>query len=107
MGTSVLASEQEYLTTSYEPDCEYDEGVLLERNAGEQPRSILQVALGSFFFERRKRLRIRVLIEQRVRISPRKYRIPDVWSTSSPCRTIPSPIRRRSLRSKSCRRKIA
>jgi len=32
MGTSLLVSEQEYLTTSYEPDCEYDDGELLERN---------------------------------------------------------------------------
>jgi len=78
MGTSVLVSEQEYLTTSYEPDCEYDEGVLMERNVGEQPHSILETAFGSFFFERRKRFRIRALTEQRIRIAPRKYRIPDV-----------------------------
>ena len=78
MGTSLLVSEQEYLTTCYEPDCEYDEGVLVERNVGEQPHSILGSAFGSFFFERRKRFRIRVLTEQRIRIGPRKYRIPDV-----------------------------
>jgi len=78
MSTSLLVSEQEYLTTSYEPDCEYDDGVLLERNVGEQPHSILETAFGSFFFERRKRFRIRVLTEQRIRIAPRKYRIPDV-----------------------------
>jgi Uma2 family endonuclease len=78
MGTSLLVSEQEYLTTSYEPDCEYDEGVLLERNVGEQPHSILEAAFGAFFFERRKRFRIRVLTEQRIRIAVGKYRIPDV-----------------------------
>ncbi|MGO4881765.1 MAG: Uma2 family endonuclease [Bryobacteraceae bacterium] len=78
MGTSLLVSEQEYLTTSYEPDCEYDDGELLERNVGEQPHSILEAAIGAYFFERRKRFRIRVLTEQRIRIAPRKYRIPDV-----------------------------
>jgi Uma2 family endonuclease len=78
MGTSLLVSEQEYLATSYEPDCEYDEGVLLERNVGEQPHSFLETAFGSFFFERRKRFRIRTLTEQRIRIAPRKYRIPDI-----------------------------
>jgi Uma2 family endonuclease len=78
MGTSLLVSEQEYLATSYEPDCEYDEGVLLERNLGEQPHSFLETAFGSFFFERRKRFRIRTLTEQRIRIAPRKYRIPDI-----------------------------
>jgi len=78
MGTSVVVSEQEYLTTSYEPDVEYDDGLLLERNVGEQPHSLLQLALGSFLFERRKRFGIRVLAEQRIRIAARKYRIPDV-----------------------------
>ena len=34
MGASVLVSEQEYLTTSYGPDREYDDGELLERNVG-------------------------------------------------------------------------
>ena len=76
--TSALVSEQEYLTASYEPDREYDEGVLLERNVGEQPHSILESAFASFFFERRKGLRVRVLTEQRIRIAPGKYRVPDV-----------------------------
>jgi len=78
MGTSLLVSEEEYLTTSYEPDREFDDGLLSERNLGEQPHSILQSAIGSFLFERRKRFGIRVLIEQRIRIAPRRYRIPDV-----------------------------
>jgi Uma2 family endonuclease len=38
----------------------------------------LEPAFGSFFFERRKRFRIRVLTGQRIRIAPRKYLIPDV-----------------------------
>jgi Uma2 family endonuclease len=78
MGASLLVSEQEYLTTSYEPDCEYDEGVLLERNVGERPHSILETAFGAFFFERRKRFRIQVHTEQRIRIAPRRYRVPDI-----------------------------
>jgi Uma2 family endonuclease len=78
METSLLVSQQEYLTTSYEPDRDYDEGVLWERSVGEQPHSILVSAFGSFFFERRKRLSIRVLTEERIRIAPRKYLIPDI-----------------------------
>jgi Uma2 family endonuclease len=84
MGTSLLVSEQEYLTTGYEPDCEYDEGVLLERNVGERPHSILETAFGAFFFERRKRLRIQVLTEQRIRMAPRRYRVPDVCVYKEP-----------------------
>lgn len=84
MSASLLVSEQEYLTTSYEPDCEYDDGELQERNVGEQPHSILETAFGSFFFERRKRFRVRVLTEQRIRIAPRKYRVPDVCVYKEP-----------------------
>ena len=84
MGTSVLVSEQEYLTTTYEPDCEYEDGALLERNVGEQPHGILQLAIAAFLFERRKRFGIRVLTEQRIRIAPRKYRVPDVCVYKEP-----------------------
>jgi hypothetical protein len=50
MGVGTLISEEQYLRGSYEPDCEYEDGVLIERNVGEQPRSWLQLALGSYFF---------------------------------------------------------
>lgn len=46
--------EEEYLSTVYEPDCEYEDGVLIERNAGEGSHSWLQAALGAYFFRRRK-----------------------------------------------------
>jgi Uma2 family endonuclease len=85
MATSLLVSEQEYLTTSYEPDCEYDEGQLLERKAGERPHSILQLEFGGFFRDLRKqRPIIRAFVEQRIRIAPRKYRIPDVCVYKEP-----------------------
>jgi Uma2 family endonuclease len=84
MGTSLLVSEQEYLTTSYQPDCEYDDGELLERNVGERPHSILETAFGAFFFDRRKRFRIQVFTEQRIRIAPRKYRVPDICVYKEP-----------------------
>ena len=78
MGTTLLVSEEEYLTTSYEPDCEYDDGVLRERNVGKQPHGILQTALGSFLFERRRTFGVRVISEQRIRIADRRYCIPDI-----------------------------
>lgn len=85
MGTSVLVSEQEYLTTSYEPDCDYDEGVLLERNVGERPHSILQGEFSGYFRDLRKQGRlVRAFVEQRIRIAPRKYRVPDVCVYKEP-----------------------
>jgi Uma2 family endonuclease len=91
MGTSVLVSEHEYLTTSYEPDCEYDDGFVLERNLGEQPHGLLQLALGAFFFERRKKFGVRAITELRIRIAPRKYRIPDVCVYLQPAPSEPVP----------------
>jgi Uma2 family endonuclease len=85
MGTSLLVSEHEYLTTSYEPDREYDDGVLLKRNVGELPHGILQLEFGGFFRELRKQGRlIRAAVETRIRIAPRKYRIPDVCVYKEP-----------------------
>jgi Uma2 family endonuclease len=91
MGTSLLVSEQEYLTTGYAPDCEYDEGELLERNVGEQPHGLVQTALASFLYERRKRFGIRVITEQRIRIAVRKYGVPDVCVFRQPVPRDPVP----------------
>jgi Uma2 family endonuclease len=85
MGTSLLVSEQEYLTTGYEPDCDYDEGELLERHLGERPHSILQGEFSGYFRDLRKQQRlVRAFVEQRIRIAPRKYRVPDVCVYKEP-----------------------
>src|SRR5258705_12605355 len=78
MSTAVLVSEEEYLRTVYEPDCEYEDGVLIERNVGEEEHSWLQVAIAAYFFRRRKLWNIEVYSEQRNRIRQAKYMLPDV-----------------------------
>jgi Uma2 family endonuclease len=78
MGAAVLVTEQEYLGTSYQPDCEYEDGLLIERNVGEQDHSWLQLALGTFFFNRRKVWGIEAFTEQRCRIRTGKYMIHDL-----------------------------
>ena len=42
MPTGTLISEEEYLHTSYEPDCEFEDGVVIERNVGTFKHSELQ-----------------------------------------------------------------
>jgi hypothetical protein len=42
MGTATLISLDTYLTTSYEPDVDYVDGVLEERNVGEYDHNIVQ-----------------------------------------------------------------
>ena len=73
-----LLTMEEYLSTSYEPDCDFVDGVLEERNVGERDHSILQIALGAWFFNRRREWKIVVMSEQRTRVSEGRVRLPDV-----------------------------
>jgi len=84
VGTTTLISEETYRRTSYSPDCEYANGVLIERNWGEQDHSWLQAALGAYFFRRRKTWGIEVFPEQRYLIRRGRYMIPDVCVIRSP-----------------------
>lgn len=75
---SRLISIEEYLSTNYEPDCEYDEGVIVERNLGEFEHSFLQTLLATIFTTSMEAWEVYGLTEQRIQIAPRKFRIPDV-----------------------------
>jgi Uma2 family endonuclease len=78
MSTATLVPVEEYLRTDYEPDCDYIDGVLEERNMGEQPHSVFQVKICTYFENRRKELGIYVRLEWRVRVSRTRYRVPDI-----------------------------
>src|SRR5579871_5702516 len=71
-------SLEEYLHTEYEPDCDYVDGVLEDRNVGKQIHGETQAAVAAFFLLLKKRLGIRVVTELRMRVSPTRVRIPDV-----------------------------
>jgi len=73
-----LISVEEYLSTGYEPDCEYDDGVVVERNLGEFEHSFLQTILATIFTNNMDAWGVYGLTEQRIQIGIRKYRIPDV-----------------------------
>jgi Uma2 family endonuclease len=73
-----LISVEEYLSTGYEPDCEYNEGVIEERNLGEFEHSFLQIFLGTLFTNRIDEWGVFALTEQRVRLRPRRYVVPDL-----------------------------
>jgi Uma2 family endonuclease len=68
----------EYLNTSYRPDRDYVDGVVLERNLGEYDHARLQGAAFGYFFARRKEWGLHVVPEQRVQVSPERFRVPDV-----------------------------
>ena len=71
-------SVEEYLHTSYRPDCDYVDGEVLERNLGERDHSKAQREILFFLSARYPRLRERVFPEQRVQVTPARFRIPDV-----------------------------
>jgi hypothetical protein len=68
----------EYLNTSYRPDCDYLEGELLERNVGEYDHSRLQISLASYLRAREKQFGILALTEQRVQVNANRFRVPDI-----------------------------
>ena len=84
MATGILVSEQEYLHTAYEPDCEFEDGMLIERNVETWHHSKLQAALAAYFFNRRKAWNVHVGTEPRVRARAGKYMIPDLCLIQGP-----------------------
>jgi Uma2 family endonuclease len=84
MSTATLVSVDEYLATSYRPDCDYMDGELIERNLGQQPHSNCQGMTYSWFRERRRALRLKPFMEMRLRVAERRFRIPDVCVVQLP-----------------------
>ena len=78
MSSATLISVNEYLATSFRPDREMIEGQLIERNVGEYDHSKLQGALIAWFGNRQCDWNIRVLPSLRLRLSPSRFRTPDV-----------------------------
>ena len=78
MSTITQVSLAEYLGTVYEPDCDYVDGVVEERNVGMKRHSRTQTILSAWLFAREKHHGQRVLVEQRVQVSPSRVRIPDI-----------------------------
>jgi Uma2 family endonuclease len=78
MAAATQISVTEYLNTTYRPDRDYVDGVVLERNLGEYEHSRLQMRLGAYLFAREQEWQIRAVTEQRVQVKPTRFRIPDL-----------------------------
>jgi len=78
MPAGTLISVNEYLSSSYDPDCDYVDGEVLERNLGEYDHAKLQKKLILYFGNRESELGILVVPEQRVQVSATRFRVPDV-----------------------------
>ena len=82
MSAGTLISVEEYLNTSYDPDVEYVDGVLVKRNVGKWLHSLVQrniiLALGRDYPD------LLAVPELRVQISAGRYRIPDICVVLGP-----------------------
>jgi Uma2 family endonuclease len=78
MPTSELISVSEYLHTSYRPDCDYVDGLVLERNVGEFQHADVQGAFVAYFRSNRKRWNIQAVPECRVQVAATRFRVPDI-----------------------------
>jgi Uma2 family endonuclease len=78
MASTTLISATEYLKSTYRPDCDYVDGRVEERNVGEHDHAALQAALILWFGQHQQEWNIEVLPEQRIQVSPTRFRVPDV-----------------------------
>ena len=83
MASTTLVSVSEYLRSSYRPDCDFVDGKLEERNVGEHDHAALQAGLILWFGQHQEEWNIEVLPEQRIQISPTRFRVPDICLVSS------------------------
>jgi Uma2 family endonuclease len=85
MSTATLVPVEEYLNTSYDPDVEYVDGVLMERNVGDWLHSLIQRNLILAFGRRYPT--IYAVPELRSQTMQTRYRLPDVCAPLAPPRT--------------------
>jgi Uma2 family endonuclease len=74
MAVAIPVPLEEYLSTSYDPDREYVEGRLVERNVGEYNHSFLQFIIALSL----RNQSLRAYVELRFQIRDGRFRIPHV-----------------------------
>ena len=75
----------DYLKTSYDPDVEFVDGVLLERNLGDWLHALIQSNV--LFALRNKYPQLKVVAALRSRVAGTRYRLPDVCALLSAPKT--------------------
>jgi len=93
MSAPASISAAEYLEQVYEPDAEYVDGEVLERNWCEHDHARLQTLISRALGHFEDTHRLYVLVEQRVRVADtatrKRYRVPDVLVLGQPFRITP------------------
>ena len=78
MESDAQLSLEEYLRTSYRPDCEYVDGEVRERNVGGWEHGRMLAVLAGWFGGRERAWKVMGSAGQRVRISAKRVRVADL-----------------------------
>ena len=76
--TEPFVTVEEYLRTVYEPECDYVDGRVEDRNVGEYDHALLQTLLAHIFMANRKEWGVQPLTELRTQVKLTRFRCPDV-----------------------------
>jgi Uma2 family endonuclease len=83
--TLPLVSVEEYLKRDYEPHCEYLDGVLVEKSIADYIHGVLQMLLTALLLAQREKFSdLKPISGVHVRITPTRFRIPDVCGLIEP-----------------------
>jgi Uma2 family endonuclease len=78
MATATQVLLETYLHTDYQPDREYVDGEVRERNLGEKEHARLQKLILRYFLSLEDGGTLSVFPELRVQVSPTRFRVPDL-----------------------------
>jgi len=81
--STIAVPLSEYLHTDYRPDVDYIDGELEERNVGEWDHARLQALIERYLGNREREWGILVVTEQRIQVSPTRFRVPDIAVVAS------------------------
>lgn len=92
MAAQAQISVEEYLRTTFDPDCEYVDGRIVERHVGERLHSRAERRLMALFETLSGRLPLFPYPALRMRVATTRYRIPDlaVFAGDDPTEQVPS-----------------
>ena len=76
--TPAVLSLEEYLQTTYKPDCDFVDDHIEERNVGKFDHNRIQALVLAWFMSQEKLWNVVAVPEQRTQVSAGRVRIPDV-----------------------------
>ena len=84
MSVGTLMAVEDYLRTSFDPDCDFIDGEVFERNGGKRKHSYAQAQVTIWFGQCGAAERLQPLTELRLRVAAGRVRIPDVVVAETP-----------------------